>query len=455
MTSHGMLTRSIRTFDQPLKYKRVERTPRSQTIYHTVNGDKLRKSIRTYDAADPSDMEPWCEMFIDFSTTMSDWEVTTGPPKFQFYKEYLEGQARNIWDQERARATGTSVVQFNQCVERFVTRIVGPRPRDTCSRYLNSESAVSKPYATDVYTHASRLETLFTYHDLLPGNVPKLMTNTEEAIIKRKTILFKSFPHEWQIEYNNKNPQGIEDPDVSWHDIVEFMRGHRKYIHARKQAEEQRASRRQARSDGNRNPRSHGNRNRNFQFHRNQASHRPYPSYQGNWNNFQRPSNFQGQRGQNNYNPNFQPRGQGGQFQPRRGYGQRNQGQRNFGNQNFRNANQQRQSNSSQQHYLQDVNVSSQAEAEAFMMMNENNTEYENNGDTVDQSWSSPDGTYPDGNAESGAELHNYEMNYPDNQMYFSNNNIDQQNEQSEYNEDTHGPCNFDDAYYYDHDYNY
>ena len=89
------------------------------------------------------------------------------------------------------------------------------------------------------------------------------------------------------------------------------------------------------------------------------------------------------------------------------------------------------------------------------MMMNENNTEYENNGDTVDQSWSSPDGTYPDGNAESGAELHNYEMNYPDNQMYFSNNNIDQQNEQSEYNEDTHGPCNFDDAYYYDHDYNY
>ena len=85
------------------------------------------------------------------------------------------------------------------------------------------------------------------------------------------------------------------------------------------------------------------------------------------------------------------------------------------------------------------------------MMMSEPHNDYERNRDSVDQNWSSPDGTYPNGNADSGAEMYNYETDYANDQMYF-NNNIEQQYENTQ---DTHGPCDFDDSYHYDHDYTY
>ena len=306
--------------------------------------------------------------------------------------------------------------------------------------------------------HASRLETLFHYHDMLPGNTSKMMANNDEAALKRKRILFHSFPADWQIEFNKQYPNGYADPTVQWNTIVEFMRGWRVYLNAKKTSEERRAERR--RGPGQRNQQgyqSSGRNNRGYRPYRNSSTssnqNRPYPNYQnypryqGNQGNAQR--NFQ-PRG--NFQRNFQHRGNGGRFQNnfRRnngGQGQRNQQQRSNFNRNDQR--QVQQQHNMEQHY----SFVGQGEHELYM----------NDGDAIDQSWSNPDGANPEWNAEGSTEMYNNEQQ--NDQYYYSN--TQQEQSQFDNNTDDHfyfqheetpqdfANPQFDDAYYYDQDYQY
>ena len=452
MTSHGMLAHSLAALEQPLKYHKTKRdNVRQQYVFHNLNGGSVRKLVDTYNGSSGGEMESWCETHLTFSTTMKDWGITTGPLKFEKYPLFLSDHARTIWDQEKSNANGMSNNEFNNCVQWLVTRIAGPNPCDKCSEYLILESAVNRPYKVDVYMHASRLETLFTYHDMLPGNTPKMMTNTEEAVLKRKRILFFSFPPEWQSEFNRRYPHGYADPQVSWNDIVEYMRGLRIYLSEKKQLDERRAERRRQRSGRTQQDNNRTGRRPNYRSMQN----RPYPTAQ-NYRRYPSQGTNQFQRNLNNNN-RFQARQGGGRFQTNQGAPTRNQGNRNQngGRPNFsrnRNQNFQRQQqHSNEQHYLADTNPNQfQGQEHA----NEQSYSNEQVGDANDQDWSYPEMDTPDGSAECGTELYNSDF-YNQNNHYHHpqmDYHMNDEHHYSQVGQPDLGPYEFDDSYYYDED---
>ena len=95
-----------------------------------------------------------------------------------------------------------------------------------------------------------------------------------------------------------------------------------------------------------------------------------------------------------------------------------------------------------------------------FFNQNENEL-YMNDGDAIDQNWSNPKGANPEWNANGSTKVYNNEfINNSNNCMHHEETQLNTKNEDNFYfqNEDTpqdHENTQFDDAYYYDQDYQY
>ncbi|CAJ1954282.1 unnamed protein product [Cylindrotheca closterium] len=181
--------------------------------------DRERKAKVPLYLRKTKNLESFCTMFLSFKNLCKHWSLTgntnaIGALEFALFEQHLGGNALHEWQIISNNAPSNSVAQFKNSVDTFITRMsAGKSPRNNASSFLKSP-AVRKTMKTDVSEHIRRLELLCFYHDMLPGTSQKLDETDNISVLAKKTIIYKSFPKQWQdLLCQQKGP--IEDPSIT------------------------------------------------------------------------------------------------------------------------------------------------------------------------------------------------------------------------------------------------
>ena len=299
----------------PLTYKKPKS---SDTIYEKKvtfsdgAGRLHSKKLVPWTAGQGKNLESFCEMWNEFKFLQAEWGFEngpgSGPAKFQVFRQCIDKRARNQWDSISRNVTVQNNLNFQNAVHQLIETCGTTNPRDKVTEYLENPQCVRKRRDIDVHVHGARLELLLFYHDMLPRNTPELCGDNEARKLKRKMILFRSFPEEWQENFvrNNDEPH---NPNITWQFILQKMELEKTAWDRRSQARTN-ALRRGGAGRG-RPARGHGGPSRNERGGRGQSrpsQYRPYPNpqqqhFRGNYGQYGR---YQGQR--QGYSSNFPSR---------------------------------------------------------------------------------------------------------------------------------------------------
>ena len=178
--------------DQPLRYKAEEDIWDTVEIYLTILGQEHKRKLRSFSGRN-ANLEPWCKMHLSFESICKNWSIeNNGPRKFEVYSKLLDENALSTWnlilDQYPARNNDA----FNAAIDIFVREMSSGNPRNKAAQYFETPE-VRKRHGDDGQEHYRRLNQLFTYHDMLPGNSPFLNDQTPEALRLNKKFLCASF----------------------------------------------------------------------------------------------------------------------------------------------------------------------------------------------------------------------------------------------------------------------
>lgn len=223
MSSQGMLRRSLAASQHsnaPISYEvqlpNADAEPTTATLVNTIGGITEKRKIPVFTGYS---VEEWCNMDQAFTTVMNDWNITTGPPKFKYYAQCLQKDARQVWDASTAALNAAQRTHPRWETERakLIENYSGRYPRPKTLHYLRSP-AVKKRHDADVRRHHGRMKTLFAFHDLLPGDTPTILDNEDV----RKELVMGSFPERWQGDFALHKGQYAADT-IQELDIVDYM----------------------------------------------------------------------------------------------------------------------------------------------------------------------------------------------------------------------------------------
>ncbi|KAL3932826.1 MAG: hypothetical protein SGBAC_010667 [Bacillariaceae sp.] len=179
--------------DQPLCYKTEEDNAGFLEVYLTVNDQDHKRKLRSYSGRD-ANLEPWCKMHILFQNLCKNWGIdNNGPKKVEVYSQLLDENAATTWNIILAQNPARNNEAFADAVDLFVRKMSNGNPSNKAALYFET-AEVCKRHGENVQLHYRRLKTLFTYHDMLPGNSPFLDDMSPEALCLRKKFLCVSFP---------------------------------------------------------------------------------------------------------------------------------------------------------------------------------------------------------------------------------------------------------------------
>src|SRR5210317_891982 len=361
------------------KPKPKETIYEKKVTFTDFHGHFLSKKIVPWVADQGKNLEAFCEMWNEFKCLQEEWGFANGqgagPAKFQVFRQCVDKRARNQWDSIARSVVTHNNANFQTAVNQLIETCGTTNPRDKVTEYLENPQCVRKRRDTDVHVHGARLELLFFYHDMLPGNTPDLTGDDDASVLKRKMILFKSFPEEWQENFvrNNHEPHNT---NVTWQLILQKMELEKNAWDRKAQARASSlrrngAGRGHGTSRGGHAGRSHAG--RGGRGHSRPPQYRPYPNFQQHHRNYQ--------QGQGGYQMNRQPyrsnigycyykngsyNGGRGRFQPNN-----NRTQGRFSGRN--NGGRGRGFPPRQQHYQDHYHVNYDEQTESYFETNENN----------------------------------------------------------------------------------
>mmetsp|Transcript_1730 Transcript_1730/g.3806 ORF Transcript_1730/g.3806 Transcript_1730/m.3806 type:complete len:290 (+) Transcript_1730:31-900(+) len=186
-----------------------------------------------------------------------------------------------------------------------------------------------------VRAHYRRLDLLFTYNDMLPGNSPLLCSETAASLRLRKKLIFATFPPKWQQMFIQQKGD-ISENAIQEGQIVSFMKNTKALMDASFTSQERvrertGRARNGPRYQGPRGGRGGRGRGGRFGFNRPRLPpSQPYPNYQGFRSQNQNYQNRNYYQGNPQAQQRFPPRNYGGRYGNYQGG--RNQGNRNQGN---------------------------------------------------------------------------------------------------------------------------
>ena len=181
----------------PLTYKKPkakESIYEKKVTFLDTTGTRHNKKIVPWIADQGKNLESFCEMWNEFKFLEAEWGFEnghgSGPAKFQVFRQCVDKRARNQWDSIARTVAVQNSVNFHNAVKQLIETCGTINPRDKVTEYLENPQCVRKRRDIDVHVHGARLELLFFYHDMLPGNTPDLCGDDEAKVLKRKMILF-------------------------------------------------------------------------------------------------------------------------------------------------------------------------------------------------------------------------------------------------------------------------
>jgi len=193
-----------------------------------LQGFQQSKKLVPWTAEHGKNLETFSQMWNEYKNLEIEWNfggnhAGSGPTKFQVFRQCVDKRARNMWDAiSRTPPVNQTSANFYNKINELIRGCGTNNPRDKVTEYLENAQCVRKRRDTDVFTHGARLELLFFYHDMLPGNTLELIGDDPKRVLKRKKILFRSFPEEWQENCirNHDNPNNATD---TWQFILQKM----------------------------------------------------------------------------------------------------------------------------------------------------------------------------------------------------------------------------------------
>ena len=197
---------------EPLESVQLER-------YVTVAGNDIRRRARCPIITDEIDPEMACRVFHEFTdiSGVSRLSLTTGPLKFEFWRQCLGGQARSHWDSIVPDLGGNTNNDFSDGIAIWFTKYMEPTAYHQQKQYfLNT----SKAYSMSVKSTASRIKTIVTFMQYMPGSpdtVAEIYSATE-----LKMCLYRLMRLDWKTSFDASGNDITEDA-YSWERLVTYM----------------------------------------------------------------------------------------------------------------------------------------------------------------------------------------------------------------------------------------
>ena len=188
----------------PINYKQPEEKTCKQTVYFTMDDNTTKKkNVFTFDG-ESGDIEHYCQMRSDFTTTMREFEFETGALHFEYFPKFLASTAGLLWEamMQQRNLAHNNINHFKSAEQAWlVANYVSEDSRDAMQEYLQGPEC-RKKHDADVRTHAARILLMFHYHDKFPGTTVLLADPTSaESLRLRKKIFFETFPLSWQQSF--------------------------------------------------------------------------------------------------------------------------------------------------------------------------------------------------------------------------------------------------------------
>jgi hypothetical protein len=141
---------------------------------------------------DGSNKEIFFKMYVKFKVVCEILELTTGDELFDSFYHCFDGTAL-IEFKQAADGKPSTVAGFHQALEAFKMTFMSPNAQATQIAFMESED-FKKPCNWEVDFFIQRVETMLLYSKYMPGE-------DEITETQKKTILFKTFPEAWQINF--------------------------------------------------------------------------------------------------------------------------------------------------------------------------------------------------------------------------------------------------------------
>jgi len=199
-----------------------------------------KKKLLPWAAENGVNLEYYCEMISEFEILQDEWGFANGPGsganKFKVFRQLLTRNALNLWDPiVTEHGFPRNAVNFKKCQELLVESVANEKPRNRATQYLENRELIGKRIGVTCAEHGARLANLFRMHDLLPGDTASFMGNEPHKLLRRKMILFNSFPEAWRQEFIKQHDEPHYDRNT-WQKILRKMENYKTDDDVRREA---------------------------------------------------------------------------------------------------------------------------------------------------------------------------------------------------------------------------
>jgi hypothetical protein len=154
-------------------------------------------------------------MYVKFEVVCKTLELMTGDELFDSIYHCLDGTAL-IEFKHAADGKPRTMAGFQQALEAFKMTFMSPDACATQIVYMESED-FKKPRNWEVDFFTQHVETMLLYSKYMPGE-------DEVTKMQKKTILFKTFPEAWCINFICS---GYKLQTCTLHDLQAYMANER------------------------------------------------------------------------------------------------------------------------------------------------------------------------------------------------------------------------------------
>ena len=177
---------------EPFSMQQLER-------FVTVAGHDVRRRARCPVISSEVDPELACkvyEEFVDISQA-TRLSLTTGPLKFEFFRQVLRGQARSYWDAIVPALAGDTNADFAAGIELWFGNYFEPTALHDQKQYFLQ---ATKAYSMSVKETATRVEEIIRYMRYMPG-APAAGTEIYSDVEKKMT-LYRLMRPNWRTAFD-------------------------------------------------------------------------------------------------------------------------------------------------------------------------------------------------------------------------------------------------------------
>ena len=183
--------------DIPILIKpRVDLTQATKVTLENKVNDAMKKA-EIYQLRDMDDVELTLAVIEEFRDICAQGrlDLSTGPIKYEKFRECLTGTARSDWDSVKDEFPHDND-GFAYAVDAFIRLMIDENDFEKQKAYMHKEKLMKKPYSMTVSTYRTRLKTMWRLMTWFPG-APE--GNAEVFDEKTKKHQFNSgMPVYWQ-----------------------------------------------------------------------------------------------------------------------------------------------------------------------------------------------------------------------------------------------------------------